>query len=455
MYAVMRGRRGTARSESGLGEVWLWVDPACPTFSILIVNPDPRIEVEPGTIEVEFEKDDLDPTFAESGIDLQSSLRDFTDIAVQPDGKILVTPYTPNSVLGAPVMRYNADGTVDSSFGDNGLAIYPSSSYYYSMNVAFHDRGGGNYEPVIAAIRAWSTSQVEPKIFQFDEEGNAVSSAGLESSAYNTPTYWIPWDLIVDADDRPVLLVQAQGESPPPAENTNRTFVARFTGGEESTWDESFGTNGRVEVGSDWSVGIGLVDQGDRYVAGARLYDSGEMKLVGLDTDNGNLDTSFGDNGTVTSLTFGPVEFVAQTMIARSTDNHMWLHGNGLVRLDADGDPVESFGNDGYADAVISGGTIHGTQTLAVDAEGRLYVTLPRYGGSHEPLGVTRYTATGAVDTTFSVDGTGRAIFPGFEVDITAIAVQPSSDQLVLAGVLDEHDPHAAFLARFKPNGGD
>jgi uncharacterized delta-60 repeat protein len=44
-------------------------------------------------------------------------------IALRPSGKILVAGYTTNSVTGKDfaVLRYNNNGTLDSSFGFNGI----------------------------------------------------------------------------------------------------------------------------------------------------------------------------------------------------------------------------------------------------------------------------------------------------------------------------------------------
>lgn len=65
----------------------------------------------------------LDPTFGGDGIvTLNKSARDFFNaVAVQPDGKIVaVGGHSDGGYTGA-VIRYNSDGTFDSSFGDGGL----------------------------------------------------------------------------------------------------------------------------------------------------------------------------------------------------------------------------------------------------------------------------------------------------------------------------------------------
>jgi uncharacterized delta-60 repeat protein len=49
------------------------------------------------------------------------------DVAVQPDGKILIAgqQFNTNSLFGLAAVRYNADGSLDSEFGTDGIAIAP------------------------------------------------------------------------------------------------------------------------------------------------------------------------------------------------------------------------------------------------------------------------------------------------------------------------------------------
>lgn len=60
----------------------------------------------------------LDNTFGTDGVALVSNSTDVTEsIAVQSDGKILIGGYTDDSFT---VARFNTDGTLDTDFGNNG-----------------------------------------------------------------------------------------------------------------------------------------------------------------------------------------------------------------------------------------------------------------------------------------------------------------------------------------------
>lgn len=77
----------------------------------------------------------FDNTFGTNGIRFSNfnSLRNNTsDLAIQPDGKIIFTSFNFNlasqSFLGSTTVRYNPDGTADTTFGTNGAIFIPIST---------------------------------------------------------------------------------------------------------------------------------------------------------------------------------------------------------------------------------------------------------------------------------------------------------------------------------------
>src|SRR5262245_52119803 len=66
---------------------------------------------------------DLDPTFGSGGkvitkIDNSSSV--IFDLAIQPDGRIVTVGWS--GAAGVTLARYNSNGSLDTSFGTNGIA---------------------------------------------------------------------------------------------------------------------------------------------------------------------------------------------------------------------------------------------------------------------------------------------------------------------------------------------
>lgn len=69
---------------------------------------------------------DLDTSFSQDGIvtmQIDSPLNVLTSVLIQPDGKIVAAGYTLNDIA---VVRYNSNGTLDSSFATGGIAVIPN-----------------------------------------------------------------------------------------------------------------------------------------------------------------------------------------------------------------------------------------------------------------------------------------------------------------------------------------
>lgn len=88
---------------------------------------------------------DLDGTFGNNGLVETDILeRDHTvTIAVQDDDKILLGGFIGDAITGDwGMIRYNADGSLDQSFGDQGVLIYPlSDDYDHIRSLAIQEDG--------------------------------------------------------------------------------------------------------------------------------------------------------------------------------------------------------------------------------------------------------------------------------------------------------------------------
>jgi uncharacterized delta-60 repeat protein len=188
----------------------------------------------------------LDPTFR-SGLaarDKARVLEKFSDLAIQPDGKILCagTYYTANpSHLDAILTRFNADGSLDTGFGQGGSATW--------------DNGGA---------------------------GETVSALAIQP-------------------DGGSLIAGSSGR-----QRDNRVFLLRF--GADGSPDAGFGRGGVVfwQSGraSDHARSLGLLPDGKFVVAGTSYDSAGGgagMSLIRFNPD-GSLDTGFGAGGVVTWL---------------------------------------------------------------------------------------------------------------------------------------------------------
>ena len=78
----------------------------------------------------------LDPTFGQGGIvttDFGNTSATAAAIAIQPDGKIVVFGGMGISSTALIAVRYNSDGSVDTGFGNAGIAGVPGLTFPSSM----------------------------------------------------------------------------------------------------------------------------------------------------------------------------------------------------------------------------------------------------------------------------------------------------------------------------------
>jgi len=136
----------------------------------------------------------LDKSFGTNGIvAYEGENGDCVTMAIQSDGKILAAGFTYNGTdADVGVFRYNADGSLDSSFGTNGVATYDSGSYdEYPWDVAIQSDGnivvvgegnngsnndvlvlrliGGGSEPIPASIN------IEPDTLNTKSKGKWIT----------------------------------------------------------------------------------------------------------------------------------------------------------------------------------------------------------------------------------------------------------------------------------------
>lgn len=115
----------------------------------------------------------LDSTFGSDGIVITSSTPSWADaMALQPDGKIVIigNHLTFNQGLFA---RYNADGSLDTSFGDHGFHYFPET--YEGVAVAMLPNG-----KILGALKAEVGSNVGVFLAQLLPDGQRDSSFGNE-----------------------------------------------------------------------------------------------------------------------------------------------------------------------------------------------------------------------------------------------------------------------------------
>ncbi len=125
----------------------------------------------------------LDNTFGNAGIsttDIQLGSDDVANnIAIQPDGKIVLAGYTDNgSDKDAAIVRYKTDGTLDSTFGANGIMItdFDNSQSDEIRVVKIHNLTG---KIIVGGSTLINTTHAKPVVARYLSDGTIDSTFNI------------------------------------------------------------------------------------------------------------------------------------------------------------------------------------------------------------------------------------------------------------------------------------
>lgn len=251
-------------------------------IALIRLNPDGSFDSEFGVNGAVF-----------TSVDFNSLAK---SVGFQTDGKILVAGIYQNSAhtqTGFALVRYNADGSLDSSFGNSGVVTTDFGSFAVADSLIVQTDG----KIVVAG---------EPRIVRYNSDGSLDNTFGTGGSVAHDLQ---GLDIQVQSDGKIVVAGNGQSQS--------HFAVNRYN--QDGTADSTFGSAGSV-VSNSGSVPTGLAVQedGKAIVLGYNATNNnGDSNFV-LTRYNpdGSADFGFGPNGTVvTDFGFtgdGPSDVVIQ-----------------------------------------------------------------------------------------------------------------------------------------------
>ncbi len=331
------------------------------------------------------------------------------------------------------ISRFNADGTRDGTFGDDGVALAVFDGGVLVTLPARIDAAlalgfDGDKPVAVGAVRGPVLGGGDLGLARFTADGQldpTFDTGGLRADSFG----------------RPAMLTQAAGLADGrllvagTVENglRNRDFVAlRYTAAGAPDPTFSIGSSGAgavIDCGSNGSeTATGLVLQGEKLVLGG-----GSHFCVTRVDSNGQLDTSFGTGGFATRSggtgdrlvqradgTLWMVGRIERNRDGGSGTEAVWLK---QTLLTADGAPVPGFGTDGERrDLLPTFGPIRGA---ALQADGKLLVYFHQLLRGH----LLRLNVDGSLDTSFGTDG----LMP-LEVRLPLFVTDASNNHLIIVG---------------------
>ncbi len=226
----------------------------------------------------------LDTTFGSSGLALSafSSSTSGRNMDVAPDGRILAV----GSQADVRVARFSASGSLDSTFGTGGMVSFamPTGYNLFLPSQIFATSNGKIV--VVAAVGSSNASSPGAGFMtiRFNGDGSLDTSYGANGgwtylqTVAGSSASTLPWDAAVASNGKLVIVGESDGTS-------TMSTIVRFNA--DGSPDASFGTNGALSYledalsGSyDQLLGIALAPDGSLLVAGANVSTAYQVGLL-------------------------------------------------------------------------------------------------------------------------------------------------------------------------------
>jgi len=322
-----------------------------------------------------------DNTFGTSGrVTLPTSYDTVAGPLELSDGKLLVAVGTqPRESADVRVMRLNADGSLDTSFGSGGYQTVSFSAGRDTVSKLLADPASGKITVVgsagggadLAVLRLNANGSLDTS---FDGDGKLVLDLSSGDNAASAA---------LQADGKLVIAGSGVGANP--------DFMAVRVN-TDGTLDTGFGTGGKVLV----PVGVG-----SDVATSIKVQADGKLLLSG--------------------------QFRTGTTTASDLDN-AWL------RLNADGSRDTGFGNNGLVKLHIGDGSDR-TAATELLADGKI-LTLATVNGNSQGIGAAfllgRLNADGSIDASFG--NNGSVYLPVLGIGDQAYALQLVNGKIVIFG---------------------
>ena len=400
----------------------------------------------------------LDTSFGTGG-KVTTSINSGADIAyatvLQSDGKILVSGTTNSSISGKDFfcIRYNTDGTLDTSFGTNGIATFDlqggSDDVAYAMSLL----SDGN---ILLAGFSDDGSNKNAAIIRITSNGTLDTTFGTSGKVY---TEFISGR----ADEIKVIKIHALtgnlivGGTSSATSTNSQGVIARYTS--NGVLDTNFNTTGIVTLPNGSGSGTYFHTIEDLAVkSNGKISAVGWINQQGLSwsanhygcrlNSNGSLDTTFSTDGLIVTNGGFNGDDKSFSIILNSDDSFLFAGGGYLTDLQYDyflglynSSGSTAQGKASFNFATLNKDIIYGT---GVDSTGKIVMVGSSVASvSSSTFGLARvnsdYTVdtsfgtSGKVTTTFGTNTTNEAFDMAIQSDDKIIAVGYSGNDIAIA----------------------
>ncbi|MCW8998068.1 MAG: hypothetical protein OQK04_05080, partial [Kangiellaceae bacterium] len=365
----------------------------------------------------------LDESFDDDGIvnfNIAGGYNEINALMPQSNGRIVALNQETNSDRQCGLVALNSDGSLDTDFGVDGLAVIDTLNTDSQTCRDAEQDNAGNF--LVLATNS------DTLLARFDADGNLDTSFNADGIIEISESNYSRSDIALQSSDKVLLL--------------SDTNIFRYDN--DGNLDATFGTNGTYSI--SLSEGIRYNDikilPDDSILVMVGLSDSWDLQVIKILADGSGLDTGFGDNG-ITTISAdggnfymsdfdsfvvqndGKLMLVVESYRLKPVSQSQW-HLT-AIRLNADGSIDTSFATDGYLDVILSDAS--GSSTL-----GDINDLVQQKDGKILVAGEMSYDWQNGGDTMFAVRFESE---PNTDGDDLSDSIDPDDDN---DGVDDSED---------------
>lgn len=409
----------------------------------------------------------LDETFAEGGVLIVEAYNESYayDIVVLEDNSILITGASADDMFAFSgyMFKLDATGNIDSSFGEAGEVLTSFIEGDEFIHAAKIDSDG---KIVVVGKATNADFNVEPFVARFNADGSVDTSFG-ENGYATIPVEGqdnLFYDVIIDANDN----IIATGHYGLPITETGQTnldvLLVKYNS--SGSLDNSFGNGGIVITPiSEEYVESGLAmttdPSGNIYVSGysTAIDFAFEAVVIGY-TATGILRDDFGTSGVYSFAlnaqnVFTDIVYHDNTLIMCGTSGGFFFDDRDflLLRLNLDGTIDNTFGENGYTLTTILT-AFDDANAMAIQSDGKIVLAGKGNSGSSNDIAVTRHF-NGQNVSVDEVSIEGLSIYPNpiSEGELTIVTTTERIERCRIFSadgrlVMDQIEPQSAFSMR-------
>ena len=394
----------------------------------------------------------IDSTYGKNGFSANVEMIN-PAAALQSDGKIVVVGATTSGNSDFIAARFDTSGKFDLSFGDKGVRVTDAGSETDVLSsVAIQTNG-----KIVAGGQTSRGGINQFAMIRYDKDGTIDSSYGSQGLVITNFGGACNINSIALQTDNKVVAAGTFNNG-----STTDFAIARYL--KNGALDTTFNENGEVTSNfgnSDNAISVAIDTTGKIIVGGYYTDPSDNSHFeIARYTANGSLDPSFNGSG-VTGTTFGSNrEYLSA--IALQSNGEIIAGGNvfgaqssyselAFARFNVDGSIDNSFGTSGQTLDPMGSNDYDYLYFLTIAPNGQIFsggYTLSNNLGS---FSLVILNPSGSLDSSFAADGNLLFYYPGNDIGYLTPMVQNNGKIVVNGTTTEPSIPN--FLARFNSDG--